>query len=122
MALKIDEANALEGKIDAIINNPQSIMTIQGGAIRRRLRDAGRKLSFAMEVRTDAIHRIAYPPMRAALARVGVDIRLFELLVASNGSSSSELALKTRVDIVLMSKYDVSSGLRPFAYVRQNDR
>ncbi|KAI1499972.1 S-adenosyl-L-methionine-dependent methyltransferase [Biscogniauxia marginata] len=104
MALKLDDANVLAEKIEAVISNPELITALPDDAIRRRLRDAGRKLSLALEARTDAIHRIAYSPMQLALARVGVDIRLFELLMASHGSTSSELALKTQVDIVLMKR------------------
>ena len=46
-------------------------------------------------------------PIQVALARVGVDVGLFEALVASNGSSSSDLAQRTKVDIVLLRKFGI---------------
>ncbi|GES61669.1 putative sterigmatocystin 8-o-methyltransferase protein [Aspergillus terreus] len=66
---------------------------------RCRLREAGRKLSLAMEIPVDRIHRIAYAVV--GLAQVGVDLQLFEMI--RNGmSSQAELATEAKVDPVLM--------------------
>jgi len=40
--------------------------------------------------------------MQLALARVGVDVGLFDALASSGGTTSTELACKTKVDIVLI--------------------
>ncbi|EER29453.1 sterigmatocystin 8-O-methyltransferase precursor, putative [Coccidioides posadasii C735 delta SOWgp] len=106
MAAKLDDVVALSERIETVLSNPQAVTDLQDDGLRRRLRDAGRKLSLAMEAPGDTIHRIAYAPMQLALARVGIDIRLFDILSEGNGSSFTheELAKKTKVDIVLMKR------------------
>ncbi|KAK0665928.1 S-adenosyl-L-methionine-dependent methyltransferase [Cercophora samala] len=104
MALTTDDAIILADRIEAAISSPQSLAAIRDDSVRCKLRDAAAKLSLALETRHDAIHRIAFSPMQLALARVGVDIGLFPLLVASKGCSSVDLAEKTKVDLVLMQR------------------
>ena len=60
MALTLDDATALAARIESIISNPQIVTESHSEAIRCRLRDAGRKLSLALEKPNDTIHRIAY--------------------------------------------------------------
>ncbi|KAK2834887.1 hypothetical protein FQN49_006813 [Arthroderma sp. PD_2] len=103
MDFKFGEASMLPESIDVVVSQAAEI---QDDGLRRRLRDAGRKLSLAMESPGDTVHRIAYEfkPMQLALAQVGVDIRLFEILSKSETSvfSSEALAEKTNVDVALM--------------------
>ncbi len=49
---------ALLEKLEAIIENPETILGLGDDGLRRRLREAGAKLSFAMETPSDSIHRI----------------------------------------------------------------
>lgn len=58
MSLTQDEATALAEKIDAVISNPQAASGLDT-ALRRRLREAGRKLNYAMEGPLDTAHRIS---------------------------------------------------------------
>ncbi|GKZ28714.1 hypothetical protein AbraIFM66950_011781 [Aspergillus brasiliensis] len=101
------EATALVESIERIVNSPQVIIDLQDDSLRRRLREAGRKLSLSMEVPGDTIHRIAYAPMQVGLARVGVDTRLFEILCEEGNHrvvGHAQLASKTGVDPVLMKR------------------
>ncbi|KAL8784363.1 MAG: hypothetical protein Q9213_004015 [Squamulea squamosa] len=103
MSPQLNEAISLADNIESLIGSSQTIISLQDDSLRRRLRDAGRKLSLAMEAPTDTIHRIAYA---LGLARVGVDVRLFEILSHNDSPAftNGELAHKTSVDAVLMSK------------------
>ncbi|KAL8919505.1 MAG: hypothetical protein Q9172_004959 [Xanthocarpia lactea] len=87
--------------MESLIDSPQAMPGLQeDDSLRRRLREAARKLSLATEAPADTIHRIAYAPLQLGLARVGVDVRLFEILSQNDGSSftNKELAHKTKVD------------------------
>lgn len=57
-SLSRDEAVALACKIEAINADPGFIRDIKDDALRRRLRDAGRSLGFAMETMVETIGRI----------------------------------------------------------------
>ncbi|KAB5575467.1 S-adenosyl-L-methionine-dependent methyltransferase [Coniochaeta sp. 2T2.1] len=103
MTQRGEELAALAERIETIAKDPGSVAALDDDTVRRRLRDAGTRLTHALETKNDSIHRIAYSPMHLALARVGVDIGLFELMGhGTRGSTSAELANKTGVDIVLM--------------------
>ncbi|KAL8652656.1 MAG: hypothetical protein Q9210_002550 [Variospora velana] len=103
MSLQSREARSLADNINSFIESRQVILGVQDDSVRRRLREAGRKLSLAMEAPQDTIHRIAWA---LGLARVGVDVRLFEILSENDGSTftNEELAHRTGVDAVLMSE------------------
>ncbi|KAI1759503.1 putative sterigmatocystin 8-O-methyltransferase precursor [Hypoxylon sp. FL1150] len=106
MASAKDEAQALVEKIEAIIKEPQAILDLQDDALRRKLREAGRKLSLAMEAPGDTVHRISNTPLQLSLARIGVETQLFEHLAEANGRifTNVELANKTNVDPALMKR------------------
>lgn len=59
MATKVQAAMDLAERLEAIIAHPEKILDLKDNAIRRRLREAGRKLSHAMEDSGDTTHRIA---------------------------------------------------------------
>lgn len=59
MASTKGEAQSLIEKIEAVIKQPQAILDLQDDAIRRKLREAGRKLSLAMEAPGDTVHRVS---------------------------------------------------------------
>ena len=68
MAFDLEVAIDLAEKIEVIINNAEINFALrQNDAVRCRLRDAGRKLSLAMEARNDSIHRIAYSVISSTL-------------------------------------------------------
>lgn len=46
-------------RLEAIVNHPKTILDLENDGIRRRFREAGRKLSVAMETVGDTTHRIA---------------------------------------------------------------
>ncbi|KAI0013792.1 putative sterigmatocystin 8-O-methyltransferase precursor [Xylariaceae sp. FL0662B] len=107
MAFEVDQAKELAEKIEAIVNNPHIISGLQDDdAVRRRLREAARKLSLSMEAPQDTIHKLTKTPLQLALARIGVETRLFEVLTEGNGRAftNRELAHKTSVDPVLMKR------------------
>ncbi|KAI2613378.1 putative sterigmatocystin 8-O-methyltransferase precursor [Hypoxylon sp. NC1633] len=107
MPTRVDDVQALLEKIEGVIDNPQVACTVQDDSIRRRLREAGRKLSLLMEAPGDTIHRISNTPLQLVLARIGVETRLFETLAKSGGRSLSnrELAQNTGIDSVLMKRF-----------------
>ncbi|KAB8253594.1 hypothetical protein BDV32DRAFT_156006 [Aspergillus pseudonomiae] len=76
-------------QIDAVLQTQPKLPDEE----RCQLREAGRRLSLAMEIPVDSIHRIAYA--------VGVNLRLFEM-IRDSVSSHAELAIKAKVDPVLM--------------------
>ena len=60
MSFSPSEANAkaLATTIESILENPDTLAWFQNSETRRRLREAGRKLSVAMEAPGDSIHRV----------------------------------------------------------------
>lgn len=58
MSLSTEEALALAERIENALNCPDPASNLGDDNIRRRLREAGRKLSLAMEAPGDTIHRI----------------------------------------------------------------
>ncbi|KAI1080242.1 putative sterigmatocystin 8-O-methyltransferase precursor [Whalleya microplaca] len=106
MAFKVEQAKILAESIESVINNPHIHSHLQDESVRRRLREAGRKLSHLMEAPQDTIHRIIKTPLQLPLVRIGIDTRLFEILAEGNGRTftNMELARETRVDPVLMKR------------------
>lgn len=58
MSLNPDEALALAERIEQIVNRTDLTVNLYDDNLRRRLREAGRQLSLAMEAPGDTIHRI----------------------------------------------------------------
>ncbi len=54
----LEEAIALAERLEAIIENPENVLGLGDDGLRRRLREAGAKLSRAMETPSDTVHRI----------------------------------------------------------------
>lgn len=136
----MEEALSLVAKIEAITSNPESIHGLQDDSLRQRLRDAGRKLSHAMEIPVDTARRLQSTvstwiastyhwqftlfsnqslchlvlnrltfakPLELPAAFIGVEQGIFSALASQSGTTSlSELSEKTRIDPVLLSKYD----------------
>lgn len=57
-AVSPEEALNLAAKLEAVIVNPESILGLQNDLLRQRLREAGRKLSHAMEIPVDTARRL----------------------------------------------------------------
>ncbi|KAI1407192.1 putative sterigmatocystin 8-O-methyltransferase precursor [Hypoxylon sp. FL1857] len=106
MASGLDEAYVLLGKIQRIIAQPELVFRLQNDAIRRALREAGRKLSLSMEAPGDSVHRITNTPLQLSLARIGVEKRIFDILAEGNGQvlTNDELARQSSIDPVLMKR------------------
>ena len=58
MAISPEEALSLVDKLEAIAANPESILGLQNDLLRQRLREAGRKVSHAMEITIDTARRL----------------------------------------------------------------
>ncbi|KAH9886148.1 putative sterigmatocystin 8-O-methyltransferase precursor [Xylariomycetidae sp. FL2044] len=105
MGSKASEAQALLQQIETFIGNPLAASEISDD-IRRRLREAGRKLSVSMEAEGDTIHRINSVPLQLFMARVGVEKGVFDIMSQASDSSFThqELADRTGIDPVLMKR------------------
>jgi hypothetical protein len=57
--ITVDEAVGLVERLEALATDP-SAEILQNDALRRKLREAGKNMSFAMEIHGDTIYRIAY--------------------------------------------------------------
>ncbi|KAI1458696.1 putative sterigmatocystin 8-O-methyltransferase precursor [Annulohypoxylon moriforme] len=107
MTLRLEDAQALAAKIEAINSNPKILSELRDDAIRRRLREAGRNLSLSMEVSGDTLHRILKSPLQLALCRIGVEKHIFEILSEADGANLTceDIALKAKVDTILMKRF-----------------
>ncbi|KAI0110614.1 putative sterigmatocystin 8-O-methyltransferase precursor [Hypoxylon sp. NC0597] len=106
MASKLEEVQVLLEKIQSIIAQPGWIFELHNDSIRRELREAGRKLSLSMEAPGDTVHRISNTPLQLALARIGVEKRIFEMLAEGDGHAftNGELSHQSGIDPVLMKR------------------
>ncbi|KAI0009686.1 putative sterigmatocystin 8-O-methyltransferase precursor [Xylariaceae sp. FL0662B] len=106
MSLSLADAQALAEKIEAINRSEHFLSELKDDATRRRLREAGRRLSLAMEESGDTIHRIMKAPLQLALARVGVESHIFECISEVDGYPlpAEVVAERTKVDLVLMKR------------------
>ncbi|KAF2999571.1 hypothetical protein E8E14_003746 [Neopestalotiopsis sp. 37M] len=98
---------ALTEQIEAIAADAQRGNHPQNESIRRRLGEAGLKLSLAMEAPHDTVHRIGNTPLQSALASVGIKTGIFETLARYEDGSTvtnDELSQKTNIDPALMSR------------------
>lgn len=114
-----NEILALTERIEALINDPQTVTELNHDPLRRRLREAGRRLSVALETPGDTAHRVVYSPLHLVTAKVGVDKGIFKLLAEAGNSTftAEELAQKTKVDQVLMKR--LLRYYQAFDYIRQ---
>ncbi|KAI1869727.1 uncharacterized protein JN550_005708 [Neoarthrinium moseri] len=87
MEYTLNDALDLAAKLDDAIRNSEAINRLQDDGLRRRLREASRKLSIA--------------PLQLALARIGVERGIFDLLSKGDILTSADLATQTQIDPVL---------------------
>lgn len=103
--IDVDEAMSLAAKIEAITSNPEGFHCLQNDSLRRRLREAGRKLSHAMEIPVDTVRRLQSTPLELPAAFIGVKKGIFTALASQSGTKSiSELSEKTQLDPVLLKR------------------
>ncbi|KAL4787895.1 S-adenosyl-L-methionine-dependent methyltransferase [Aspergillus varians] len=69
--------------MDSIINQVKALASGADDTARKHILDSLRDLSYSLEVPTDTLQRICYTPMQPALARVALDLKLFNLLSES---------------------------------------
>lgn len=119
MASRRDEILGLTEKIEALINDPQTVTELDDDSLCRQLREAGRRLSVALETPVDTAHRVVYSPLHLVTAKVGVDKGIFKLLaeVGNRTFTAEELAQKTDVDPVLIKP--LLRYYQAFDYIRQ---
>ncbi|CCC11438.1 hypothetical protein SMACR_02095 [Sordaria macrospora] len=94
MASRRDEIIALTERIEALIDDSQTVIGLNNDPLRRRLREAGRRLSAALETPGDTAHRVIYSPLHLATAKIGVDKGIFKLLAEADDATptAEELA------------------------------
>ncbi|RYP70036.1 hypothetical protein DL771_005727 [Monosporascus sp. 5C6A] len=99
---------ALLEKIESIVNDAQNGTLPHDKSIRRRLGQAGLKLSLAMEAPHDTMYRIGNTPLQLALAYVGNEKGIFKFLSEHDDTplTNEVLARETKIDPALMSSDD----------------
>ncbi|MCJ1355674.1 MAG: hypothetical protein MMC33_005666 [Icmadophila ericetorum] len=103
MVASVDALLLLQ-QLEELTENPPSHV-MNNDKLRIKLRDAARNFSIAMETEGDTIHRITSLPLQPAMAKIGIDLNLFEILAASESPmSSATLAKQTGVDPILMKR------------------
>ncbi|TLS21527.1 uncharacterized protein PpBr36_10270 [Pyricularia pennisetigena] len=95
-----DITNALSDDALAAIRNDD--------AQRRRLQAAATKLSLALESQGDTVNRVRQTPLQLALAKVGVDKHVFEILAQAKRDgqplSHAEVAAKTGIESAMIKR------------------
>ncbi|KAL5337752.1 S-adenosyl-L-methionine-dependent methyltransferase [Aspergillus crustosus] len=69
--------------MDSIANQVKALSNGADDATRKHILDSLRDLSYSLEVPTDTLNRICYATIQPALARVAVDLKLFDILSSS---------------------------------------
>lgn len=93
--------------INNVLSNPDVLTRVrQDDNERRRLQAAATKLSLALESQGDSVNRIRQTPLQLAMAKLGVDKHVFEILTdaarAGKALTTSELAEKTGIDQTML--------------------
>ncbi|KAF3761234.1 S-adenosyl-L-methionine-dependent methyltransferase [Cryphonectria parasitica EP155] len=105
MEFNLQDAASFAEKLDALVANPDLVLQLEDDVLRRRLREAGRKLSRAMESAGDTTHRLNNTTLELALARVGVEKGIFSIFAShAVAMTNAELSKKTQADPVLMKR------------------
>ncbi|KAI0436824.1 S-adenosyl-L-methionine-dependent methyltransferase [Xylaria telfairii] len=101
-----DTAKALEQQIDSVTTSLQNGVADVDESVRRRLIEAGLRLSLAFEVPHDTAHRLGTLPLQGSLAYVGINKGIFKLVAdaGDKGISSVDLARETNVNVILMKR------------------
>ncbi|KAI1195961.1 S-adenosyl-L-methionine-dependent methyltransferase [Nemania serpens] len=100
------DTKILVEQIESIIQWAENSAEPLDESLRVRLGEAGLRLSLAMETPLDTVHRIGGTPLQGALAHVGIEKGIFELLAGqgNSGISSTALAQQTDIDPGLMKR------------------
>ncbi|KAI1387835.1 S-adenosyl-L-methionine-dependent methyltransferase [Hypoxylon trugodes] len=94
-------ATRLEGLIDEVQKNSESLKEDD----RQRLFDATKRLSWALETPGDTVYRVIHGHLQLAMAFIGVDTKLFDILSKTDGTATiAELAGKTKMDPALLKR------------------
>ncbi|KAI0183316.1 S-adenosyl-L-methionine-dependent methyltransferase [Xylaria flabelliformis] len=107
MGFTSEDARELADKLEQINSYPNILSHVKDESTRRRLREAGRKLSISMEAPGDTLHRIMKTPIQLSMAQVGIETHAFEILSQNDGTflTCEELAQRANVDPVLMKRF-----------------
>lgn len=117
-----EEAETLVQRLENLRENPPSAI-LENEELRRRFREAAYGVSLSVHTPSDSVHLIAYGALYSSMARIGVDTKLFELLVSSAAPLSSEgVSEKTGIDLVLTSKSGVETLPVPLPWAFLNLR
>ncbi|KAI1179887.1 S-adenosyl-L-methionine-dependent methyltransferase [Nemania sp. FL0916] len=100
------KASALTESLEAFVAESSGSLDSLDPEIRRKLSEAARKVNRVTEATGDTVHRIIHTPLELSLAAVGVETRLFEILVEhkEEPTTTAELASKTKIDPVLLKR------------------
>ncbi|KAI9661830.1 MAG: hypothetical protein M1821_009069 [Bathelium mastoideum] len=94
------EPSNLVKQLEAATKNPP-----QDPILRKQLYQASKKLFIAVEDQFDTIYRINYSAQIISVAKVAIDLKIFEILVKAKGPvSTSELAKTTKASDVLLGR------------------
>ncbi|TLD23976.1 hypothetical protein PspLS_06418 [Pyricularia sp. CBS 133598] len=102
-------AETLTKDIISALSNADALAAIRGNdAQRQSLQAAAAKLSLALESQGDTVNRVRQTPLQLAMAKVGVDKHIFEILTQAKQDnkplSHAELAAKTGFEPVMMKR------------------
>ncbi|KAJ4408025.1 hypothetical protein N0V82_009790 [Gnomoniopsis sp. IMI 355080] len=105
MATDLQDLASLVTKLEDLAAQPEKVFDLKDQVLRSRLREVGRKLSYAMETPLDSTRRLNSTPLELPLALVGIEKGIFDALACEAGTlSNAQLAKKTHVDPVLMKR------------------
>lgn len=103
--MSTEEVESLVHKLEQLAENVPSVI-LENDSLRRRFREASHNASVAVQTPSDSVHLIAYGALYSSMARIGVDINLFELLAKSSRPlTTEEVSKKTGADLILTSKF-----------------
>lgn len=120
----------MASKLEDIAAQPEKVLDLHDEAIRQRLREVGRKLSYAMETPLDATRGLnstvrrysglfdifflehillltPSQPLGHPTALIGMEKGIFEALASGGTLTNTDLSKKTKIDPVLLSSYSL---------------
>ncbi|KAI1502983.1 S-adenosyl-L-methionine-dependent methyltransferase [Biscogniauxia marginata] len=105
-SIDASSVDALVQQIELIVRHAETNPELINETLRRRLGEAGSKLSMVMEPPHETVHRIGGTPLQAALAHVGIEKGIFKLITSHDnlGVSGLTLAQQTKTDPSLMKR------------------
>ncbi|KAF2968701.1 hypothetical protein GQX73_g4910 [Xylaria multiplex] len=101
-----NEALDLVGRLEALLNGASGDLSSMDPGARLKLSEAARRVNLATEALGDTIHRVMLSPLQLPLALIGMETRLFEILVEQEGKAAktTELATMTKTDPALIKR------------------